>query len=124
MTRQQEWARKAHEKVLARGKGEKESAKKYATLCMRTPALIQQAGLAQALAFLLTRKEANIDNTPLGKFFVNDLAQVLKGVSGDDLQKEAHKSELPAYLALSRDVMAVAVWFRRFAQAELKTDGE
>ena len=59
-----------------------------------------------------------------GKFFVNDLAQVLKGVSGDDLQKEAHKSELPAYLALSRDVMAVAVWFRRFAQAELKTDGE
>jgi CRISPR-associated protein Cmr5 len=110
MTQQQRWAKHALGRVqIHKGQG---SEKKYATLCMKAPSLLRQAGLVQALAFLQTRGEE-------GKTLVSDLAEGL-GKNAKSLQDDAHEAALPVYMALTRNVVALAVWFRRFAQAELK----
>lgn len=117
VTRAQKWAQAALQKVQARrGKPGEEV---YRTLCMRTPILFQQSGPVQGLAFLRARDEENIK----GKDFVDDLAWVYgepdKG-SGDALLSRVQSTpHLAEYLALSRDLIEVSMWFRRFAQSEL-----
>jgi hypothetical protein len=75
--------------------------------------LIKQSGALQATAFL--RRNAT--------GFVDDLASVCRdGLSGEALIRELSCASLPDYLALSRDLIDVAVWFRRFAQSELKAE--
>lgn len=120
MTRQQIWAKHALARVLAQK--DKASESKYETLCMKAPALIKQSGVVQALAFLRARSGAE------GKTFVDDLAAVYaagQGIpgkfDGGSLQDKAHSADaLVQYLALSRDLIAVSIWMRRFAQSELK----
>ncbi len=80
---------------------------------MKAPSLLRQAGLVQALAFLQTRSDE-------GKALVTDLAQGLDHKDAKSLQEAAHEAALPVYMSLTRNVVALAVWFRRFAQAELK----
>jgi CRISPR-associated protein Cmr5 len=123
VTRQQKWASKALQCVKAAKSPQGEKAekkrdeKKYATHCMKGPSILRQAGLVQALAFFKTRGDE-------GKRYASDLeAIVAQGDGGKkQLEERAHSAELPEYLALTRDVVAAAVWLRRFAQAELKTD--
>ncbi|MEZ0348120.1 MAG: type III-B CRISPR module-associated protein Cmr5 [Thermus sp.] len=108
-TRSQEWAQKAYEKVRERAKGKE--AGEYKDMALKFPVLVRQAGLAQALAFVRSRgKEAH---RRLG----DDLAQVLGFAGLAQLSEEAHKAELLAYLRLTREVLQVAEWFKRFAQA-------
>lgn len=121
MTRQQQWAKEALKRVENQ-KG-KATESKYKTLCMKLPSLLKHSGLVQSLAFMRARDE-------IGKQFCDELAQVY-GVpkegeqsAGEVLQKRAQRAELNEYLVLSRDLIAVSVWFRRFAQAELRdSDG-
>ncbi len=113
MTRQQEWAKHAHARVVRHR--DQSDEKRYSTLCMKAPSLIRQAGLIQAVAFLRTRDAE-------GLAFVDDLATGLGLTGGQTLQDNAHRADLPQYMALSRNVSALAVWFRRFAQAELQQD--
>lgn len=121
MTRQQQWAKEALKRVENQ-KG-KATESKYRTLCMKLPSLLKQSGILQSLAFMRARDE-------IGKQFCDELAQVY-GVpkegeqsAGEVLQKRAQRAELNEYLVLSRDLIAVSVWFRRFAQAELRdSDG-
>ncbi len=121
MTRQQQWAKEALARVKQQHGKPKES--KYRTLCMKLPSLLKQSGILQSLAFMRARDE-------IGKQFCDELAQVY-GVpkegeqsAGEVLQKRAQRAELNEYLVLSRDLIAVSVWFRRFAQAELRdSDG-
>ena len=120
MSRQRTWAAAAHAEVMKVRDTNDQG--KIHTLCMKTPSLIHQSGLAQAVVFLRSR-EKNI-----GKDFVDMLARVLAttrdGVNnGDKLQKLAlGEADLSAYMALTQDVSDVAAWLRRFAQIELKED--
>jgi CRISPR/Cas system CMR-associated protein Cmr5 small subunit len=121
MTRQQQWAKEALARVKQQHGKPKES--KYRTLCMKLPSLLKQSGILQSLAFMRARDE-------IGKQFCDELAQVY-GVpkegeqsAGEVLQKRAQRAELNEYLVLSRDLIAVSVWFRRFAQAELRDSDE
>lgn len=118
MTRQQEWSVGAL-KAVQQVKTTKDEAE-YRTHCMKLPALVQQSGLMQALAFLQSRKG-------VGAAFCDDVARVT-GVGGDapgeKLLDRAQQAPLPEYMALTRDVVDVAVWFRRFAQIELPPAGE
>ena len=118
MTRQQKWAAGALERVgryCKKGQGERE----YRTLCMKMPVLVKQSGLVQALAFVRARSE-------LGRAFCADVACVYglpeagQQDAGRRLTKQAQDAPLPNYLALTRDLTAIAMWFRRFAQSELK----
>ncbi len=112
-TRQQRWSLAAHSAVKGfRAKGD-DAKKKLKTFCMKTPALIQRSGTVQALAFLLSRKGHGSD-------MADSLAKTLGSAkSGNELLERAQKMDLPDYLALTRDLLEVAAWFRRFAQIEL-----
>ena len=121
MTRQQRWAKGAFERVQSVSSKGSEHAAKYRTHCMKMPVLLKQSGLVQAVAFLRSRRgdEAASD-------YCNHLAQVYGGekCDGKALQEAAHgEGNLGRYLALCRDVVAVSVWFRRFAQSELPSGG-
>lgn len=111
MTRQQKWAQHAFECVQTAGnKGNS----KYETHCMKAPSLIRQAGLVQALAFLNTRGDE-------GARLVLNLAKGLGFNDAASFLDRVRKAPLPEYMALSRDVASLAVWFRRFVQAESST---
>ena len=117
MTRQQRWAKLALERV--RDYQGKDSESKYRTLCMKMPSLLKQSGLVQSLAFMRARDD-------IGKVFCDELATTYGLLATNDksagevLQDQAQNAELPVYLVLSRDLIEVSVWFRRFAQSELK----
>ena len=83
---------------------------------MKLPALLKQSGTMQAIAFLLSRKE------PAAKQFASDLAAVYGTTSADALRRNVLEAPLPQYLVLSRDLIDISVWFRRFAQSELADD--
>lgn len=112
MTRQQEWSREALTRVLAVAKNA-EQAPAYNTLCQKMPGLVQRSGLLQAVVFVQSRGDA------AATLFADDIAQTYGLEGADDLRLEAQTNALPAYMALTRDMIEVAVWFRRFAQIEL-----
>jgi CRISPR/Cas system CMR-associated protein Cmr5 small subunit len=109
VTRHQAWSAGALERVVAKKEGG--DAGKYRTLCMKMPGLIKQAGLVQALVFMKSRER------PVGDAFIADLAEVY---GKKDLIGEAQKQELAPYLAMTNDLSQIAIWFRRFAQIELR----
>ena len=120
MTRQQRWAKEAFACVSAR---KQESASgEYRSLCLKMPALLKQSGLVQSLAFMRARSGT------VGRLFCEDLARVYgigiaAGRALDQvLQERAQSADLAAYLVLSRDLIDISVWFRRFAQSELKEE--
>jgi CRISPR/Cas system CMR-associated protein Cmr5 small subunit len=120
MIRQQVWAKAALEQVQSHKGTTTESS--FRSLCLSTPSLIQNAGLAQGLTILQARERT-------GEHFLNALASVLRAadtdapVTGAKLQSVAVETrDLSAYTALTCDVRAVTVWLRRFAQTELKGD--
>ena len=122
MSRQQKWAEEALKRVRKHKGTDSES--KYRTLCLKMPALLKQSGLVQSLAFIRAR------SGEIGKDFCNELAAVY-GVQREDqksagevLQERSQSAALPVYLVLSRDLIEVSVWFRRFAQAELRESEE
>lgn len=120
MSRQRTWAAATHAEVMKIKGSDNES--KLRTLCMKTPSLIHQSGLAQAIVFLRSRDKK------IGQDFVDMLARVLATTrdnvnTGEKLQKMAlGEGDLSAYMALTQDVSDVAAWLRRFAQIELKED--
>jgi len=111
-TRTQKMANSAILKVKAVTEGKDE----YKRQAENFPVLVMQAGLAQALGFLRAKKKETL---------LNDLAVVLHeaGVgtpaTGDALQAHVLAVEVGEYRRLTREVLAAAGWFKRFAQAEL-----
>lgn len=121
ITRQQAWAGGAFRRV--REQAQTPSEKKYATLCMKLPSLLKQGGLVQTLAFLNSRDD-------LGRVLCDHIAEIYgiqregKDAAGTVLQTRAHQAPLAAYLAMTREVIALSLWFRRFAQSELKAEDQ
>lgn len=128
MTRQQRLAHEAYLRVArVRNETEPRSAKEknYATWCMKMPSLIRQSGLVQSLHFL-NRKQSGSDQTMAAQY-LTDLAEVVGTVRAgvgtcEQLLAQSRATGLSEYLALTADCTAVAIWFRRFAQSELKGD--
>jgi len=124
MTREQKRASFAYEKVKQYEQNENVR-KDYGSMALRFPALLRSAGLVQAIAFVKARgNEAH-------KRFIHDFAAVLAKLNGanssgkeafDDLFKQARTAELPEYLRMTREALAVADWFKRFAQSVLKVE--
>lgn len=110
MSRQQTWATKAQRAVEKQKKSDQKA--KYKTLCMTGPSLLQQAGVVQALVFFQSRGED-------ASQYLDDLATVYGKKSGHSLIETAQEPDLADYLRLSRDLLEVSAWMRRFAQIEL-----
>jgi CRISPR-associated protein Cmr5 len=101
-TRSQRFAQEAYARVAARGQP------KYVSFAKKFPALIHTCGLAQAVAFALAKKEQD---------YINDLAGVLKVGGPEMLKEQTIKSEVSAYLRLSRDAIDAATWLKRYVEA-------
>lgn len=108
-TRSQRWAQDAYERVKFRaGRAE---AGEYRDMALKFPVLVRQAGPSQALAFVDSRgKEAH-------KALADDLAITLGHSGLRDLAEKARQAELLVYLRLTREVLEVGEWYKRFAQA-------
>lgn len=124
MTREQERASYVLERVQKYEKDEK-FRKDYGSMALRFPALLRSAGLVQALAFGASR------NNKAHKQFVYDFVAVLGKLEGEHLEGEqafkeyfgrVREAELPEYLRMTREALAVADWFKRFAQSVLKVE--
>lgn len=124
MTREQKRAKEAYALVKAyERKSDALEKKAYGSMAHRFPALLRSAGLAQAVAFVDSRgKEEH-------KQYLLDLAKVVAhmnnkhGEALEWLRERSHKAELPEYLHLTRETLAVSDWFKRFAQSVLKVEG-
>jgi CRISPR-associated protein Cmr5 len=90
--------------------------KKYGAISFQLPILIHSAGLAQALAYVESRKEQ------IFKDFLRDLSITI--CKGESLCEQARNVELPEYILLSRQVLAALLWYKRFAQSILDVDAE
>jgi CRISPR-associated protein Cmr5 len=99
------------------GKFEHQTDKKYGTWAHKLPVLIRSAGLAQALAFVVSKTK---ENTP-ERTMLNDFANV---VSSPHQTLEAFTSHvrtanLQEYMRLTRLSLEVCVWFKRFTESKL-----
>ena len=91
------------------------------------PVMVMQAGLAQALGFMLAKGQG--DTNAYG-CYLDDLALVLlgkhghaRGEAGRNLHKEVIEADLTRYRRMTRDILMVAGWFKRFGQAYLGKTG-
>jgi CRISPR-associated protein Cmr5 len=94
--------------------------KDYDTRAMSFPAMVIQAGAAQALGFL--RAKGGAGNGAKGNAYtryLDDLARVLGKPGGEVLHKQVIDAPLPEYRVLTRDLLDASAWLRRFAQALL-----
>ncbi len=112
MMRQQTWSLRALEHVQAVRSRPEEQQRKYKTLCMKMPGMVQRSGLIQALVFVQAREK-------MGAEFCDDLAEIYGAESGNKLRGSVQSAELEEYLAMSRDLLEVSAWMRRMAQIEL-----
>lgn len=92
--------------------------KEYRTVALGFPAMVMQAGLAQALGFLVAK------NKDHHKHFLEDIQHVVKEC-GNPLLRDKHLLQQAAitcslndYRRLTRDVLDAAVWLKRFVQAK------
>jgi CRISPR-associated protein Cmr5 len=106
---------------------QKESYKKeYGQLARSAPALIQVNGLGQAMAFLRAKgpKDSKKGNNAHGKLY-GDISEWMKlsrgyshpdGLSGWIVNASTTSDQ---YRCATSDVIALLVWIKRFAEAEL-----
>jgi len=125
--RQQERAKAVYEKVQS-FKGElenlsedekKKKAERYGGMALKFPALLRSAGLMQAVAFVETRGKDE------HKRFIQDFVDVLSRFDPEDTKNKNYferimTAELPEYMRITREALAIAEWFSRFAQSILK----
>ena len=120
MSRQREWALRAHKCVKVKKdelRKDDKLLKSYNTHCKKGPSLLQRAGAMQGLAFLYSRDKDN----DAGRDYVEDLAEIYYGKKerGEKLLDRAKEQEFSNYLQLSQDLLTISAWLRRFAQIEL-----
>src|SRR5450631_1375739 len=114
-TRDQKYALDAYTNVLAIKDKDKKNARKYGVMCHKLPILIHTAGLAQALAFVESRKDVIYK-----KDFLDNLGKTIE-IEGK-LTEAARTAELNDYMRLTAQVMEALVWYKRFAQSILGVD--
>lgn len=99
--------------------------KKYGGLCLKFPAMIQQNGLCQAVAFLEAKgaDDNAASDSNEHKLYLRDLARIVlcrENAAGSDLAGEARTATLNSYQRLTRETLHCAVWMKRYAEAVLR----
>lgn len=119
-TLQQKFALDAHTRVTAFRKTaptdddkDKAKRKKYGSMAHKLPILIHSAGLAQAVAFVQSRKSVE------QKQLLTDLAGTLGEGNGEALAGRSRTADLAEYMLLTRRALAALVWYKRYAESIL-----
>jgi CRISPR-associated protein Cmr5 len=107
--------------------GETELAKKYGSLALAAPTLIRTAGFVQALAFYEAKGGAkgNKHHLELIKNWTRELRDLKVIPEDKESLREYATSDscgLVEYMRLTREVLALSQWHRRFAQSVLKAE--
>lgn len=113
-TRDQRYALQVYQHVQAIKKEHPEHYKKYGAMSHKLPILIHTAGLAQALAYVESRKEE------IYRHFLRDLSQTV-GMEAT-LCERSRTLGLAAYMHLTQQTLAALLWYKRFAQSILGVD--
>lgn len=96
-------------------------AKKYATVVHKLPALLQTAGLCQALHFVQSRKD--VSQNELVTHMAEQLHRVNESIKDPaSLMTRVRQADLSEYLQLTDEAMACAAWYRRMVQGVLKIE--
>ena len=120
MTLEQDRAAKAFADVSAvasaHGKSTPQS-KSYGSFALKLPVLVRTAGLCQALHFLDSRGKETA--TLLLQHLAAQLTRVDPDIATRGLLDRVRQADLPTYLRLSRETVAIATWYARLAQSVL-----
>ena len=114
-TLEQQFAAQIYDQVLPyKGKEEAER-KQYGSMTYTLPILVRSAGLAQALAFVASRKKDVYDQ------LLDHLAKVVLGNTADKegYLEQSRKAEMQEYMRLTRRTMLALKWYKRFAESVL-----
>ena len=112
-----------HVKAL---EGDTEQAQRYGSLALAAPTLIRSAGLVQALAFY--EAKGNQKEKEYYTTLINNWTEELKGrkIIPEDTKNlreyAASSCSLVEYMRLTREILALSQWHRRFAQSILKAE--
>lgn len=122
LTREQHYASAVFAQIEPLITTDKASREAYGSLAHKLPILIRTAGLAQALAFVKAR---NKEGT-LQRRLLLDLEAVLRKsgalAKGADLVSSSRVAHFEEYMRLTESALEALLWFKRFAQSELKVE--
>lgn len=112
-TRDQKLAAAVFERVSKYKSRDKAAKQKYGSMAHKLPVLIRTAGLAQALAFVEARGDAEQQR------LLSHLAEVM---GRGNLVELSRSVPLAEYVLLTREALAALLWFKRFAQSVLEVE--
>lgn len=118
MTLEQERAANAFRDITSLKLDDKQK-KRYGVMAIKLTALIRTAGLCQAVHFIKSR------NNPTYDLLLGHVALQLQRrneniTNAKSLCEEVRGADVQQYLHLTREALAVANWYGRLAQSELK----
>ena len=110
-TRTQRFADDAFQRVKARQR--QGDPGRYGRFALSLPTLVRSAGLAQALAFAEAKQQRDL---------LDDLASTLGKDGAGGLLQASRELPVMEYMKLTREVLAAADWYKRYAQSILNID--
>ncbi len=119
---EQERMRIAYESVMC--VKNKPFEEKYSSLVKKLPAMITQNGLLTTLAFLKSKGKDEHNE------IIKNICEYLSNRFGEEINSyevlidRLLNSDMTLYLFYTREVLSFAVWLKRIAEGELKTDKE
>lgn len=127
-TRDQEWAKLAWAHVTAvNDPATKANKKRYGTVVHGLPSLIRNAGLSQALHFVLSRNDAEatrvLDHLA-AQLAATDATLGAAGPQGarDAMLKAVREADVGRYLRLTQESLACVTWYKRLVKGVLGVD--
>lgn len=111
-------------------KGNEQLRDEYKSRADNLPVMVMQAGLAQALGFLLAKSTDKENHKTAYGYYLDDLAKVVQAggagsfASGDVLQRHVITAPLSEYRRLTHETLAAAGWLKRLSQAYIKKDNK
>jgi CRISPR-associated protein Cmr5 len=122
-TREQQRAEKVYQQITHIQDSKMDWAEDYGRICLSFPAFVFQCGLCQAVAFGQSKSDAR-DQGRKKAFhqFLTDLASAVGYGSLDAFADEVRRADIGKYQHLTREVMALSNWYKRYAEAILKVE--
>lgn len=126
MTRSQNYAQAVYAqfKELGERNLDEKMQKQYGALCHRFPILVLRCGLAQAVGFLSAKgkSDKNGNSSPHGLLLQHLANQLGAGADAQAFQIKVNQASLSDYRRLTREALALAVWYKRYAESLLGVD--
>ena len=94
--------------------------KDYGRQCLKLPVLIHKCGLCQTLSFFKAKYAEKPDKAYYNQLMI-DIKQAM-GITGDALHDIALQADFAEYQWMTREALACADWFKRYAEAILKVE--